>query len=112
MDKIFEKNSNNKLAPIFKTGLNQSNFINIINNLRKIKSKEFINCLFEIIKKSQEIGQILVDIHEIYEYEGIIEILIEKYIYEDEDNLSLKKFLIYISNNYEIGKNIYDRYNL
>ena len=108
MDKIFEKNSNNKLAPIFKTGLNQSNFMNIINNLRKIKSKEFINCLFEIIKKSQEIGQILVDIHEIYEYEGIIEILIEKYIYEDEDNLSLKKFLIYISNNYEIGKNIYD----
>ncbi len=108
MDKISEKNSNNKFAPIFKTGLNQSNFMNIINNLRKIKSKEFINCLFEIIKKSQEIGQILVDIHEIYEYEGIIEILIEKYIYEDEDNLSLKKFLIYISNNYEIGKNIYD----
>ena len=108
MDLIFEKDSNNTIIPIFKSKLNKSNFMNFINNLRKLKSKEFINCLFEIIKKSEEIGQILLDIHEIYKIDGIIEILIEKYINNDEDTISLNNFFIYISNNYEIGKHIYD----
>ena len=108
MDVIFKKDINNNIVPKLKSELKKSDIYKFINFLNNNNSSEYINYLIEIMQKSPEIGQILIDFNDIYKINGIIECLIEKYIYEKDDNNLLKKFFIFISKSFQINKNIYD----
>ena len=108
MDIIFEKDKNNIIIPVFKNKLNEANFELFIAQIKNSKTDEFITSLFNLIKNAQETTQILLDIKYIFKTKGLIEVLIEKYVHENQDHLKLKEFFIYISNNFQIGKDIYD----
>ena len=108
MDLIFKKDINNNIIPKLKLELKKSDIQNFIIYLKNNKTNEYINYLIEIMKKSPEIGQILIDINDLYKMNGIIECLIEKYIYESDENNLLKNFFVFISKSFQIGKNIYD----
>ena len=107
MDLIFEKNLNDNINPIIRENLKEIDIVNFIQYIKDTKNKEFINYLKRIIENSPEIGQILLDIHDIYKIDGIIECLILKYI-ESDDNEGLIEFFNFISKSFQINKNIYD----
>ena len=80
MDLIFEKNLNDNINPIIRENLKEIDIVNFIQYIKDTKNKEFINYLKRIIENSPEIGQILLDIHDIYKIDGIIECLILNYL--------------------------------
>ena len=110
MEIIFQKDKYNNIIPRFKHNLEKTDIKNFIASLKKTQNQNynFINILIQIIQKSPEIGQILLDIHYIYKIDRIIECLIEKYIYEKDENNQLKELFIFISKSFQIGKHIYD----
>jgi len=113
MNNIFQENKNGNIIPIFKNDLKKDDFISFFSSINiPKKMKEIILFLKNIIKENPEIGQILLDINDIYKLEkGLIEILIEEYILKQNDeriNQLLYNFFVFISNPFQIRKNIYD----
>ena len=87
METILEKDENNKLIPLIKNEETKKNFELMYENLKNKKINEIFlltDEFQEIIKQSPEIIQMILDFNEIHKIkdEGIIEILIEKYLEE------------------------------
>ena len=116
METILEKDENNKLIPLIKNEETKKNFELMYENLKNKKINEIFlltDEFQEIIKQSPEIIQMILDFNEIHKIkdEGIIEILIEKYLEETMNQTQKEKieeFFKSISNPFQIGKNIYD----
>lgn len=104
MDILFEKNFNKIIIKLLNSNLTILDIQQFVINIKE--NSELINSLIETMKKLPEIGQLLLDIHIIYKIDGIIEYLIE--IYMNEEDTMLKKFFIFISQSFQIGKHIYD----
>ena len=104
MDILFEKNFNKIIIKLLNSNLTILDIQQFVINIKK--NSELINSLIETMKKLPEISQLLLDIHIIYKIDGIIEYLIE--IYMNEEDTMLKKFFIFISQSFQIGKHIYD----
>ena len=104
MDILFEKNFNKIILKLLNSNLTILDIQQFVINIKE--NSELINSLIETMKKLPEIGQLLLDIHIIYKIDGIIEYLIE--IYMNEEDTMLKKFFIFISQSFQIGKHIYD----
>ena len=113
MENIFQKNQKDIIIPIFKSEINEKSFINFFDALKQLKKeelKEFLEKLKTLIEKSPVIGQIILDINDLFKLDenGLIEILIDKYLYEDSLlNEKIEEFIEFISK-FQIGKNIYD----
>ena len=106
MDLIFERDLNEKIIPVIREpNLKKNDIQNFIKYIKETKNNDYINDLNKIIENSPEIGQILLDIHDIYKIDGIIECLILKYIENDE---GLIDFFNLISKSFQINKYIYD----
>ena len=116
MNELFEKDEKGNKIPLINKNINKENFISFFNKLVNLKISECISLLEElknIIIKSPQIGQIILDFNEIYNSneKGFIEILIEKYLFfelDSESKMKLEKFFQFISNPFQINKNIYD----
>ncbi len=116
MNEIYEKNEKGNKIPLINNNIKKENFISFFNELVKLNISECLPLLEElkdIIIKSPEIGQIILDFNEIYNSneKGFIEILIEKYLFfecDSESKMKLENFFQFISNPFQINKNIYD----
>ena len=116
MELLFQKDGKGFVIPIFKNEINEKSFNTFFKTLEVLSLEENIitlKKLKDLIIESPEIGQIFLDLDDIYKKRdnGLIEILIEKYlseeISEEEENF-LENFFIFISNPFQIKKNIYD----
>ena len=116
MELLFQKDEKGFVIPIFKNEINEKSFNTFFKTLEVLSLEENIitlKKLKDLIIESPEIGQIFLDLDDIYKKRdnGLIEILIEKYlseeISEEEENF-LENFFIFISNPFQIKKNIYD----
>ena len=116
MEQIFEKDIKGFIVPLFKKDIYQKSFNNFFNLFKQVEIDECINLLInlkELILKCPEIGQILLDIKDIYNMRenGLIETIMEKYLFEQlsekQENV-FNEFFNFISNPFQIGKNIYD----
>jgi len=116
MEQIFEKNEKGFIIPLLRKDIYEKSFNNFFNLLKQIKIDECIKILInlkELILKCPEIGQILLDIKDIFNMQenGLIEVIMEKYIFEElseKEETYFNEFFNFISNPFQIGKNIYD----
>jgi hypothetical protein len=116
MELLFQKDGKGFVIPIFKNEINEKSFNTFFKTLEVLSLEENIitlKKLKDLIIESPEIGQIFLDLDDIYKKRdnGLIEILIEKYLSEEiskEEENFLENFFIFISNPFQIKKNIYD----
>ena len=116
MEQIFEKDEKGFVIPLFRKDIYEKSFHYFFNVFKQIKIDECINLLInlkELILKCPEIGQILLDIKDIFNMKknGFIEVIMEKYIFEElseKEEKIFDEFFDFISNPFQIGKNIYD----
>ena len=112
MNIIFQENEKGIIIPLFKNSIQKKDVILFINFIYSSKITDIIPLLINIIKENFEIGQILLDIHNLYNIEkGLLNILIEKFILkknDDKENKLLYDFFEFISNPFQIEKNIYN----
>jgi len=116
METIFQKDEKGNIVPLFLENINENDFkafFEVIQKLDILNCVKFLNDFIIIIKKSIELGQIIIDFNDLFQKRdnGIIELIIEKYLFQEIKEIeqtSFKNFFIFISNNFQLGKNIYD----
>ena len=116
MEKIFQKDEKGNIIPLFLEDINENDFkafFEVIKKLDILNCVKFLNDFIIIIKKSIELGQIIIDFNDLFQKRdnGIIELIIEKYLFQEineNEKQSFENFFKYISSNFQLGKNIYD----
>ena len=116
MEEIFQKDNNGNILPLFKENIEEKNFKFFFSEIKDLSIGNCINLienLKEVLKKSFELGQIILDYNNIYNNneKGLIQLIMEKYIFEEiknEEKNIFDDFFIFISNHFQIEKKIYD----
>ena len=116
MEKIFQKDEKGNIIPLFLEDINENYFKIFFEEIQKfdiINCVKFLNDFTIEINKSIELGQIIIDFNDLFQKKenGLIELIIEKYLFQEineNEQESFEKFFIFISNNFQLGKNIYD----
>ena len=116
MEKIFQKDEKGNIIPLFLNNINENDFksfFGVIKELDILNCVKFLNDFIIEIKKSIELGQIIIDFNDLFQKKenGLIELIIEKYLFQEineNEKQSFENFFKYISSNFQLGKNIYD----
>ena len=116
MEKIFQKDEKGNIIPLFLNNINENDFksfFGVIKELDILNCIKFLNDFIIEIKKSIELGQIIIDFNDLFQKKenGLIELIIEKYLFQEineNEKQSFENFFKYISSNFQLGKNIYD----
>ena len=116
MEHLFQKDEKGFIIPVFRDDLNEKSFLKFLNVIKQLKIDENIELIKEflnILKKTPEICQIILDINDLFKIneKEFLELLIDLYSYQNikkEDKQFLENFFYYISNPFQIKKKIYD----
>ena len=116
METIFQKDEKGNIVPLFLENINENDFkafFEVIQKLDILNCVKFLNDFIIEIKKSIELGQIIIDFNDLFQKKenGLIELIIEKYLFQEineNEKQSFENFFKYISSNFQLGKNIYD----
>ena len=98
METIFQKDEKGNIVPLFLENINENDFkafFEVIQKLDILNCVKFLNDFIIIIKKSIELGQIIIDFNDLFQKRdnGIIELIIEKYLLKKLNKHLLKIFL-------------------